>query len=141
MATVITGDNFGIYVKIADVWNLAVCTSSITVDRTRNVIEFQNNCTGGAVGKQPSTANYSLSCDGQTTLVPGANEVGLIELQELFDDGTISEWKVENEAGTYIQYAESAFIENLSGVFPVGDIASFNFGLAVNGSLLSAEPS
>lgn len=140
MATTITGDNFGIYVKISTTWNLAVCTSSITVDRTRNVLEFQNNCTGGATGKLPSTANYSLSCDGQTTLNPGANEVGLIELQDLFDAGTISEWKVENEAGTYVQYAASAFIDNLSGVFPVGDIATFNFSLAIDGALLDAEP-
>lgn len=141
MATFITGENFGISVKVAGDWKLAVCTNSITIDRSRASIEIQNNCTGGAIEKLPTTQNNSISFEGDISTDPGLLEIGVVGLNEMFNDATVSEWKVENEDSSIVYYAEKAFLENFSNVFPTGDKATFSVSLAVSGPLLDAIPS
>ncbi len=141
MATFITGENFGVYVKVNSDWLLAVCTNSITIDRARSSIEVQNNCTAGAIEKLPTTQNNSISFEGDVSTDPGVMEIGVTGLNEQFDSATISEWKVENEDSSIVYYAEKAFLESFSNVFPTGDKATFSVSLAVSGRLLDAIPS
>jgi predicted secreted protein len=141
MATFITGENFGISVKVGGDWKLAVCTNSITVDRSRASIEIQNNCTGGAIEKLATTQNNSISFEGDISTDPGVNEIGVTGLNEMFNDATVSEWKVENEDSSIVYYAEKAFLETFANTFPTGDKATFSVTLAVSGPLLDAEPS
>lgn len=141
MATFITGENFGVSVKVEGEWKLAVCTNSITVDRTRASIEVQNNCTGGAIEKLATTQNNSISFEGDVSLDPGTEEIGVVGLNEMFDLATVSEWKVENEDSSIVYYTEKAFLESFSNVFPTGDKATFSVTLGVSGRLLDAVPS
>lgn len=141
MATFITGENFGISVKVGGAWKLAVCTNSISLDRSRASIEIQNNCTAGAIEKLPTTQNNSISFEGDISTDPGVNEIGVTGLNDMFDSATVSEWKVENEDSSIVYYAEKAFLETFANVFPTGDKATFSVSLAVSGRLLDAIPS
>lgn len=141
MATRIAGEKFGVYVKDGASWLLAVCTTSITVDQSRNSIEFQDNCTGGSVGKLPTTINNAISFEGNVTTDPGVNEIGYNDLRAKMDAGTIDEWKIENEDSSIIYYAESAFLESMNSTFPVGDLSTYSISLAIDGALLDAVPS
>jgi len=141
MATVISGDSFGVYVKVGLDWLLAVCTSSISVDRTRNSIEFQNNCTAGSVGKLATTQNNSISFEGDISVTPGAGEIGFVDLDAQFDASTVSEWKIENADSSIVYYTPTAFIESFTGSFPTGDKATFSISLAVSGDLETSVPS
>lgn len=141
MATFITGENFGISVKVGVDWKLAVCTNSISIDRSRASIEIQNNCTAGAIEKLPTTQNNSISFEGDISTDPGVNEIGVTGLNDMFDSATVSEWKIENEDSSIVYYAEKAFLETFANVFPTGDKATFSVSLAVSGRLLDAIPS
>lgn len=141
MATFITGENFGVFVKVLGEWKLAVCTNSISVSRSRAEIEVQNNCTNGAIEKLATTQNNSISFEGDISTDPGASEIGVTGLNEMFDEATVSEWKVENDDSTIVYYAEKAFLSTFDNTFPTGDKATFSVALSVSGRLLDAEPS
>lgn len=141
MATFITGENFGISVKVAGDWKLAVCTNSISISRSRAEIEIQNNCTAGAIEKLPTTQNNSINFEGDISTDPGVNEIGVTGLNEMFDSATVSEWKIENEDSSIVYYAEKAFLSTFDNTFPTGDKATFSVALSVSGRLLDAIPS
>jgi hypothetical protein len=143
MAERITGEKFGIYTKqpLDLDWRLAVCTTSISIDRSVSEIEVQDNCSGGAVGREPSVISNSLAFEGNISTDPGLSEVGFVELNEIFNAKVKAEWKIENETSSIIFYAEKAFISSLSAAMPVGDLATYSISLAVDGPLLNAEPS
>lgn len=132
---------FGVYVKTDATWRLAVCTTSISVSRSRNEIEVQDNCTGGAVGREPSTVTNNISFEGNISTDPGALEIGFVELNELFQSGEKHEWKVENEDSSILFYAEKAFISTLDATAPEADLATYSISLAVDGNLDTVEPS
>lgn len=141
MATYYTGELFGVYVKVLTEWKLAVCTTSISVSRSRSEIEVNNNCTGGSIGKIPSTQNNSVSFEGDVTTDPGALEVGFLDLNDQFEDSTVSEWKIENEDSSIVFYAASAFLSTFDASFPVGDKSTYSVALSVSGPLLTSVPS
>lgn len=141
MATFITGEKFGAWVKVGGDWKLAVCTSSISIDRSRNSTEVQNNCTGGVIQKVATTQTNSISFEGDISLDPGTSEIGVVDLNEMFDLATVSEWKVQNEEETLTYYTEKAYLETFNNVFPTGDKATFSVTLAVSAPILDAEPS
>lgn len=141
MATYYTGEQFGVYVKVASEWLLAVCTTSISVSRSRNEIEVQNNCTAGSIGKIASTQNNSISFEGDISTDPGAGEIGFVALNSQFDLATVSEWKIENADTSIVFYAAEAFLSTFDATFPVGDKSTYSIALSVNGALLDAEPS
>lgn len=141
MATYYTGEKFGVYVKVASDWLLAVCTTSISISRSRSEIEVNNNCTGGAIGKIPSTQNNSINFEGDISTDPGALEIGFLDLNDQFQDATVSEWKIENEDSSIVFYAESAFLSTFDATFPVGDKSTYSVALSVNGDLQTAVPS
>lgn len=138
---IISGDSFGVYKKVGAEWLLAVCTNSISVDRTRNSIEYQNNCTAGSVGKLATTQNNSISFEGDIPLSPGVGEVGFTDLNADFQLATVSEWKIENGDSSIIFYTPTAFIESFTGSFPTGDKATFSISLSVSGDLEASVPS
>ena len=140
-ANYFTGEKFGVYKKVGSDWLLAVCTTSISVSRTRSEIEVNNNCTGGAIGKIPSTQNNSITFEGDVTDNPGALEVGFLDLNDDFENATVSEWKIENEDSSIVFYAEEAFLSTFEATFPVGDKSTYSIALSVNGNLASSEPS
>lgn len=140
MATRLIG-KFGVYKKVEGDWKLAVCTTSISLERSRNEIEVQDNCTGGAVGREPSTVSNNISFEGNISTDPGLNEIGFMDMNDDFETGVKSEWKIEHLEEPILFYAEKAFISNLSGTFPEADLATYSISLAVDGALLTSEPS
>jgi ethanolamine utilization microcompartment shell protein EutS len=140
MATYYTGEKFGVYAKVGADWLLAVCTTSISISRSRNEIEVQNNCTGGAIGKLASTQSNSISFEGDITTDPGALEIGFLELNDQFELATVSEWKIENDDDSIQFYAAEAFISTFDGTFPVGDKSTFSIALSVSGALSRTVP-
>ena len=141
MATYFTGEKFGVYVKVTGDWLLAVCTTSIAVSRSRSEIEVNNNCTGGSIAKIPSTQTNSITFEGDVTSDPGAGEIGFMDLNDQFEDATVSEWKIENEDSSIVFYASEAFLSTFDATFPVGDKSTYSIALSVSGPLLTAEPS
>lgn len=141
MATYYTGEKFGIYVKVGLDWLLAVCTTTIAVSRERSEIEINNNCTAGTINKIPSTQNNSITFEGDVTSDPGALEIGVMGLNEQFENATISEWKIENEDSSIVFYAEEAFLSTFDATFPVGDKSTYSIALSVSGNLQDAIPS
>lgn len=141
MAERITGEKFGVYVKDETSWKLAVCTTSISVSRSRNEIEVQDNCTGGAVGREPSTITNTISFEGNISLDPGLLEYGFTQLNDLFQSGEKREWKIENEDSSIIFYAEKAFVSTLDATMATGELSTYSISLAVDGNLETSEPS
>jgi hypothetical protein len=141
MATYYTGEKFGIYVKVASDWLLAVCTTSISISRSRNEIEIQNNCTGGAVGKLATTQNNSINFEGDISTDPGVGEIGFLDLNGQFEDATVSEWKIENEDSSIVFYTSEAFLSTFDATFPVGDKSTYSIALSVSGNLATSVPS
>jgi hypothetical protein len=141
MATYYTGEQFGVYAKVGVDWLLAVCTTSISISRSRNEIEIQNNCTGGAIGKLASTQSNSISFEGDVTTDPGALEIGFLDLNDQFELATVSEWKIENANSSIVFYAAEAFLSTFDATFPVGDKSTYSIALSVSGNLATVEPS
>lgn len=102
---------------------------------------MQNNCTGGVVQKLATTQTNNISFEGDISLDPGTEEIGVVGMNEMFDLATVSEWKIENEDASLTYYTEMAYLESFSNVFPTGDKATFSVTLAVSAPILDAEPS
>jgi hypothetical protein len=141
MPTYYTGEKFGVYVKSVSGWRLAVCTTSIGVSRSRSEIEINNNCTGGSIAKIPSTQNNSITFEGDVTDEPEVGEIGFMQLNALFQAGTVAEWLVKNDDESIVFYAEDAFLSTFDATFPVGDKSTYSIALSVSGPLLTSYPS
>jgi ethanolamine utilization microcompartment shell protein EutS len=141
MATYYTGEQFGVYAKVGVDWLLAVCTTSISISRSRNEIEIQNNCTGGAIGKLASTQSNSISFEGDVSTDPGLLEIGFLDLNDQFELATVSEWKIENADSSIVFYAAEAFLSTFDATFPVGDKSTYSIALSVSGNLATVVPS
>mgnify|MGYP003653966889 CR=1 FL=1 len=141
MATYYTGEQFGVYAKVGADWLLAVCTTSISISRSRNEIEIQNNCTAGAIGKLASTQSNSISFEGDVSTDPGVGEIGFLDLNDQFELATVSEWKIENADTSIVFYAAEAFLSTFDATFPVGDKSTYSIALSVSGNLATVVPS
>lgn len=131
---------YALSIKTATVFLMLVCQTDLKFSRSRGTINAPSKCDPNKKIPNPA-ADYEITGslqvllpDGVAFTDPKASEA---ELDKLFRDATIFDWKIGPMSGTPVPgdviYSGKGWFSNLDTDYPTTDLAKSDFTLAVTG--------
>tara|TARA_R110002012_G_scaffold1502_3_gene6531 strand:- start:16 stop:456 length:441 start_codon:yes stop_codon:yes gene_type:complete len=145
MSNFIKGEGLILHVYDGAAYRPIACLTSNSIAQTKNVIESQTKCNPNVIIKDPGSATYEISFEGQyidTTSAGAQTTLASHDyLRSLFDGSTNVEWKMDTGLTDNVAYYGEGVFADLSLDAAAGDeLTTFSGSVSGSGTYSTVDP-
>ena len=126
--------------ELSPTWTKLVCLTEKSFNGDTNSVSIVTDCNDGYESTLPGKKTWNMSFSGYANSDPGANEGSYEKTYELWDDRTVTDFRIRNSDNSYYRQGK-AFVSNVSETTSAGDYLQFSGTITGNGAVYTTPQS
>lgn len=125
---------------VVPVWTKLACLTEKSFNGDTNSVSIVTDCNDGFENTLPGKKTWNMSFSGYANADPGANEGSYETTYDLWDNRTVTDFRIRNNSNTYYRKGK-AWISNVSETTSAGDYLQFSGTITGNGAVYNSPTS
>jgi hypothetical protein len=126
--------------ELSKIWKTLACLTEKSFNGDTNSVSIVTDCNDGYENTLPGKKTWNMSFSGYANADPGANEGSYETTYDLWDERTVTEFRIRNNDNSYYREGK-AWISNVSETTSAGDYLQFSGTITGNGAVYNTPQS